>query len=271
MTFLIESIPYSDAFSLVDTLPARSVAWKMNSKSKERLVANADPGKRRRPISVAESSLAHATFSPSSAPMRMASAKALTRQPGVVLDYVFVNNTQTNFTFYGDTTYYATNYVSLYGTTILEGGAVAKGIQWDGGPNTGTFFVYGTFDCRTSPYRPAIFTAADDDTVGCVIPGSTGTPTNYYRGALWFDTTTSVVLENVHVRYAITGCAIKSGTSPTLRHMQFVKCGTALEKFRDYCTFQNILIDGTYLSIKGWSANLSAEHLTVNGTSYNGT
>jgi len=43
---------------------------------------------------------------------------------------------------------------------------VAKGIQWDGGIYTGTFFVYGAFDCRTSPYRPAIFTAADDNTVG---------------------------------------------------------------------------------------------------------
>ena len=96
----------------------------------------------------------------------MVAAKAPARQPGVILDYVLINSTQTNFTFYGDTTYYATNYVALYGTTILEGGTVAKGIQWDGGIYTGTFFVYGAFDCRTSPYRPAIFTAADDNTVG---------------------------------------------------------------------------------------------------------
>ena len=143
---------------------------------------------------------------------------------------------------------------------------MAKGIQWDGGPYTGTFFVYGAFDCRTSPYRPAIFTAADDDTVGDPISGSTGTPTNYYRGALWFDTTNSVVLEHVHVRYAITGCSINSVTSPTLRHLQFVYCGTALEKFRDNASFQNILIDKSYLAIKGWSANLTAEHLTVDGS-----
>ena len=67
---------------------------------------------------------------------------------------------------------------------------MAKGIQWDGGPYTGTFIVYGAFDCRTSPYRPAIFTAVDDDTAGDVIAGvSTGSPTNSYRGSLWFDTT----------------------------------------------------------------------------------
>src|SRR2546428_2325261 len=196
----------------------------------------------------------------------MAAAKAPARQPGVLLDYFLINSTQTNFVFKGDTTYYATNYVSLFATTTLEGGAVAKGIKWDGGVATGTFFVYGAFDCRTSPYRPAIFTAADDDTVGDVIAGSTGTPTNLYRGSLWFDTTNSVVVENVCFRYAISGCAVKSGTSPTLRHLQFVSCNTALEKFRDNASYQNILIDKGYLAIKGWSANLAAENLTVDGT-----
>src|SRR6266567_1834148 len=188
--------------------------WKMDAKSKDRLAANA--GKRHKPISVAQASPALPPTSPTDQPARMAAAKAPARQPGVLLDYILINSTQTNFTFIGYTTYYATNYVALYGTTTLEGGAVAKGIQHDGGPYTGTFIVYGAFDCRTSPYRPAIFTAADDDTVGNLISGSTSTPTNLYRGSLWFDTTNSVVLDNVGIR--------------------------------------------------GWSANLTAEHLTTDGT-----
>src|SRR5206468_3396605 len=49
MTFLIESIPYVDAFPLIDALPARAVAWKMNAKSKERLAAISQSGKRRKP------------------------------------------------------------------------------------------------------------------------------------------------------------------------------------------------------------------------------
>jgi len=267
-TFLIESVPFLDVLPSIDALPARTVAWKMSPTSKDRLAVNVKSGQRQKPISVAQSSPAPLPSSPTLQPTRMAAAKAPAGQPGVVLDYLLIVSTQPNFTFKGETTYYATNYVSLFGTTILEGGMVAKGIQWDGGIYTGTFFVYGAFDCRTSPYRPAIFTAADDNTAGDEIAGSTGTPTNYYRGALWFDTTNAVVLENVCIRYAVSGCAIKSGTSPTLRHMQFVSCGTALEKFRDNCSYQNILIDKAYVGIKGWSANLSAENLTITGTTW---
>ncbi len=266
MTFLIESVPYWDAFHLIDALPARAVAWKMDAKSKERLAANARPGKRHKPISVAQSSPAHAPSSPTEQPARMAAAKAPARQRGVLLDYILINSTQTNFTFKGDTTYHATNYVALYGTTTLEGGTVAKGIKHDGGPYTGTFIVYGAFDCRTSPYRPAIFTAADDDTVGDVIAGSTSTPTNLYRGSLWFDTTNSVLLDNVCIRYAVTGCSIKTTPSPALRNMQLEHCYTALEKFLSNGSFRNILIDQSTVAIRGWSANLTAEHLTTDGT-----
>src|SRR6266699_4158759 len=264
-TFLIESVPHADLLPALDALPAPRVAWKMDAKSKDRLAANA--GKRHKPISVAQASPALPPTSPTDQPARMAAAKAPARQPGVLLDYILINSTQTNFTFIGTNTYYATNYVALYGTTTLEGGAVAKGIKWDGGVATGTFIVYGAFDCQTSPYRPAIFTAVDDDTVGDVITGvSTGTPTNLYRGSLWFSTTNSIVVENVHVRYAVTGCYVATGTSPALRHLQLVSCNTALEKHSANCSFQNILIDKGYMAIKGFSANLTAEHLTVNGT-----
>jgi hypothetical protein len=49
----------------------------------------------------------------------------------------------------------------------------------------------------------------------------------------------------------------------TLRHLQFVSCDTALEKFRDNASFQNILIHKGYKAIQGYSAtNLTAEHET---------
>ena len=267
-SFLIESVPFLDVLPALDALPGRTVAWKMSPKSNEQLAANTQHGKRHKPISVAQASPAPLPVSPTHQSARMVATKAPARQPGVILDYDLINSTQTNFTFYGDTTYYATNYVSLFGTTILEGGTVAKGIQWDGGVATGTFIVYGAFECRTSPYRPAIFTAVDDDTVGEVITGvSTGTPTNYYRGSLWFSTTNSVVVSNYCARYAIAGCSINPGTSPTLRHLQLVSCLTAIDKYSDSCSLQNILIEKGDVAIKGWSASLSAEHLTVNGTS----
>src|SRR5258708_2033203 len=56
MTFLIESVPYIDVRASVDALPARTVAWKVDTKSKERLAENPQPGKRQKPISLAQTS-----------------------------------------------------------------------------------------------------------------------------------------------------------------------------------------------------------------------
>jgi hypothetical protein len=56
-------------------------------------------------------------------------AKAAAPTQGLVLDYVTVNSTTTNFTFQGDTTYYISGTVALNGagtTTTFEGGAVIK-------------------------------------------------------------------------------------------------------------------------------------------------
>src|SRR5438093_13600501 len=110
MTFLIESIPFLDVLPSLDALPARTVAWKISTKSKERLAANAQAGKRHKPISVAVANSIPSP-SPSSEPVQIAAAKTATGQLGLILDYILINSTQTNFTFIGTKTYYATNYV----------------------------------------------------------------------------------------------------------------------------------------------------------------
>jgi hypothetical protein len=46
---------------------------------------------------------------------------------GFVLDYVTLNGSLTNYVLKADTTYYVTNTVNLYGTTVIEGGTVVKG------------------------------------------------------------------------------------------------------------------------------------------------
>jgi len=92
--------------------------------------------------------------------------------PGVVLDYDTKNGALTDFTFESDTTYHLTGEVICYGTTVLEGGTVLK---YTNGSSP-TLLFYGPLDCQTGPYRPAILTAKDDDTVGAQISGSTGDP-----------------------------------------------------------------------------------------------
>jgi hypothetical protein len=100
---------------------------------------------------------------------------------GLVLDYQTVNTSLINYTFKGDTTYYISGAVNLSGTNTLEGGAVLKiGTNNLAGINLAS----GTFSCQTAPYRPAIFTAVDDNSVGDTITNSTGNPTNYYGGTV---------------------------------------------------------------------------------------
>jgi len=92
-SFLIESVPYLDVLPSLDALPTRAVAWKLDAKSKERLAANTQQGRKQKPISVAQASPAHAPASPNHQPTRMAAAKASVGQPGVLFDYIVVNNT----------------------------------------------------------------------------------------------------------------------------------------------------------------------------------
>jgi hypothetical protein len=91
---------------------------------------------------------------------------------GLVLDYTTLNSSQTNYTFQGDTTYYISGGVYLYSTTIFEGGTVVKYT------NNGNIRIGGSMIWQTGPYRPAIFTSKDDNSVGETITGSTGNPTN---------------------------------------------------------------------------------------------
>lgn len=81
---------------------------------------------------------------------------------GFVLDYTTINTSQANYTFKGDTTYYISAPVTLSGTTTFEGGAVIKYAV-----NAKLTFAAGApIVSKGSAYRPVIFTAKDDHTVG---------------------------------------------------------------------------------------------------------
>jgi hypothetical protein len=72
---------------------------------------------------------------------------------GLVLDYLTINSGQTNYVFQAD---------NLSGTTTIEGGAVLKYAP----TNSSSVTCSGTINCLSSAYRPAIFTARDDSSVG---------------------------------------------------------------------------------------------------------
>ena len=172
---------------------------------------------------------------------RMAAATPL--KHGLVLDYQTVNTSLTNYTFQGDTTYYVSGEVNLSGTNnILEGGAVLKF-----GTNSSAEIYIGSgaaLNCQTAPYRPAIFTAVDDNSVGATIASSTGHPTNYYGSfGLYFENEAPTVLHDLRLAYLNSGIYSMDNF---IRDVQFVNCFNSV----NYATsdsdilLENVLIQG---------------------------
>jgi hypothetical protein len=139
-------------------------------------------------------------------------------QPGLVLDYEGFSG-PTNFTFKGDTTYLCTNTVNLYGATVLEGGAVIKL-----GTNVSAKIVcWDDLACRTAAYRPAVFTAKDDNSVGETISGSSGNPTNSFYGGIALDLTAVPYVTLSNLRFCYLNNAL-AGYGLTLRNTQLTQC-----------------------------------------------
>jgi len=186
----------------------------------------------------------------------------LGQQRGVVLDYVTMNSGATNFAFQGDTTYYISDIVFLSGTNTLEGGAVLKFAA------TNTAQIYGTVGaaliCQTAPYRPAILTALDDDSVGEPISGSTGNPGGHYYGA-GLNWSENITLHDLRLSYMGTGIFI-SGAAGSIRNVQFGNCyysvglvGCGAQRL------QNVLIQGGFYGIAkfiGCPTFISCENVT---------
>jgi hypothetical protein len=148
--------------------------------------------------------------------------------PGVVLDYQILSVGATDFTFQGDTTYYVSDNFGLSGTTVFEGGTVIKF------STTGALDINDAVDCRTAPYRPAIFTAVDDDSVGEAISGSTGSPSGYYAsdpglsGAIRLEWMTPFPIMK-YLRFSFLRTAISADVEVDLSNVQIVNCQVAFD------------------------------------------
>ncbi len=192
--------------------------------------------------------------------------------PGVVIDYLPLAQNLTNYTFRGDETYFVNAPVNLVGTTTLEGGTVIKYDAWAGGTNPPQrLIVQGPFVSGTTPYRPAIFTARDDQSVGQYITNSLAVPSaGVYYGTedLWFQTdASSPVLENVRFRYC-SHAVLFTQRSGTVRNAQFQFCNAAV--YGDHAAsvkVQNALILDTTAGGQAFvpylTTQMSGENVTV--------
>ena len=134
--FLVEEVPVE---ALVNELAQLPVPQTASTKPKVNSTLHVVLAKRLLPAPRL------AKTSPGGRLMRVAQAASSSR--GLVLDYVTLNSNMTNHTFQGDTTYYISSSVHLYGTNTFEGGTVIKYAN----TNSAGIYVYGPINCLTGP------------------------------------------------------------------------------------------------------------------------
>lgn len=211
---------------------------------------------------------------------------AFDREPGVVLDYNTIVANTSDYTFSGGITYYINGAYWLMGVTTIEGGAVFKCAS----TNNSWLNVMGTLNCQTSPDHPAIFTVKDDDSVGEILPDSTGNPTtsanqtmaiycsqDYYS----FSNTAPVFIHDCKIRYLQTGIGVinfasTAATPPTneIRNCEFHAVKTAIvvngsQSSPMQMRVRNVLINGATEAFFIWNhQNVSVENATLHHVRY---
>ena len=186
---------------------------------------------------------------------------------GYVLDYVLLNNGYSDYTFQGDTTYYISGNLNLCGTNTFEGDAVikyARGTAINEVPSPYTPEVV----FKTGPYRPAIFTAVDDNSVGETIPGSTGNPTGYYAApALNISSAGLQAISGLRIDYANTAVSAPE-TSLTISDGQIINAGSTLSGAGGTNYLKNVLAANVGTNfILGSGEILIGQNVTFSGAS----
>ncbi|MDB6025338.1 MAG: hypothetical protein JWM68_1561 [Verrucomicrobiales bacterium] len=241
-TFLVEEVSYRRCKAPLRRLPLRRQAGlQKKAGSMVGLVSN----ERKLPMRVS------AAQRPAEQ-MRMARLSNV-KDEGFVIDYS-VLQTATNFTFQSDTTYYLSSSVNLRGTTTIEGGTVVKYA------NNVSLNILSNIVCLAEDYRPAVFTAYNDPTVGESV--SSAAISNATRAASIAINLSrpQTNLHNLHIRYATRG--IVGWHDFNVTDSQFLHCSKAIET--DYCSawVKNVLMSDVGIGFTGYFYANSVEHLT---------
>jgi len=148
----------------------------------------------------------------------------------VVIDYQATLSASTTI-LQGGTTYHVVAPVYYTANLAIESGVVVK-------YSAGTFIsLASTVTCKTSNYRPAIFTAVDDNSVGEVVTNSPGiiNASGYANPALLFSYVNAPALSNVRFAYAKEAIQVVEGNggsvNATISHSQFLHCVQGIELF----------------------------------------
>lgn len=240
-TFLVEEVSFSKITAQLANLQARSPATSSSGPAPELRRSPA------RELELPEPRLAVRSVPAASIQV----ARSNFEEGGVVLDWNLQSGT--DVTLCADTTYLVTGKTILGGTARIESAVVkyAPGASLE---------ILGSIECDTGAGYPAIFTALDDDTVGVMIPGSTGSPSGWYAEE-------ALALHNggelryVHIRHARTGVRSMGGDYRIL-HSQFVRCQSGLVTDTGNFYAGNLLMSRVWTNFAGSRYHGTVEHLT---------
>ena len=173
------------------------------------------------------------------------------------LDWELLNTTYTDVTLKSDTTYLVSGFADFYGTTRIEGGTVVK----YAGSNAATYLlIRGDLICDTSPWRMAVFTSANDRSVGEDL-WTANTPTNYHVAlGIAVDGT-----QLKHVRIAYADYGIHSAGSVTVSHSQFLHGTHGFLTENGTSTARNVLFYDMTNVFHGINFAAVGVNLTVDG------
>jgi len=157
------------------------------------------------------------------------------KEPGVVLDYYLtLSSYSSDFSFDPFNTYYVSDFVDFEGATTvtISGDAIIKFADGAGLDISGTLYCWAGNNHPTGD--TAILTSKNDDSVGEIIEGSTGTPTsggeiivegsctsdstntidglNFYYSTLWFNAASEFDLWNCTFNTTNSGFTTVNGS-----------------------------------------------------------
>src|SRR5439155_7602543 len=188
------------------------------------------------------------------------------RRAGLLIDYQALNTSQTNYQFNGDSTYFISGNVSLFGTnTTFEGGTVIKYT------NNVTLTVSTPITWQGSAYRPVVLTARDDPSAGESITPSNALTGYYATTALYFDANAagaSATFPNLRVANARTAIGINGRSGHVISHAQLVSCQNGFAVTNADFSLRNALFDHVLTNFCGSSSTGRVEHLTSDTASW---
>ncbi|HTI70004.1 MAG TPA: hypothetical protein VMF06_08560 [Candidatus Limnocylindria bacterium] len=244
-SFLIESVEYPAVSDKLARLP--------------RDKAGAGGTERRSPTSNIKSLLA-ALPPPNGTPMKILAAMdrsqrrvdGLGLSPGLIIDYsgTIGGTISSSTSLQGDTTYIVVNPAVYNGSLSIEGGAVLKfpastaNNSDDVSPFTTYIRINAGFSVKATAYRPVLFTAIDDDTVGdsagyidvspapnrysgalFSIPTNGGSPVQkYYANPALSFGYTATSFSNVRFAYCQEAIRFTGASTETVTDSQLVHC-----------------------------------------------